>query len=111
MGWTRAEYPYYRDKKCRGKRWSAFGVERKMTREGWETVWRLSATLGSFLKGLDTLSWLELMEVSASKARTETLACGQTCAVGEPELSGDVLAHVPRRRFQRLPRSAPRRAA
>jgi len=28
-GWTRAEYPYFRDKTRRGKRWAAFGVERK----------------------------------------------------------------------------------
>lgn len=77
MGWTRAQYPYYRDKARRGKRWEAFGVERKMTRAASETVARLSATLGSFKEGRDTLSWLGLGELSVTKARAETLACGE----------------------------------
>ena len=76
MGWTRASHPYYRDKEKRGTRWTAFGVERKMTRAASETVWRLGALLGSFREARDTLSWLGLGEVSVSKMRSETLARG-----------------------------------
>ena len=78
MGWTRAEYPYYRDAERREKRWAEFGVERKMTKAASETVSRLAATLGSFKEGRDTLSRLGLGELSVSKMRAETLACGET---------------------------------
>jgi hypothetical protein len=106
MGWTRAAYPYYRDKKRRGKRWEAFGVERKMTRAGSETVWRLSATLGSFREGRDTLSWLGLGEVSASKARAETLACGQAERKALESPTWDVRTYTARQ--LRLPQGARR---
>ena len=60
MGWTRAEYPYYRDKARRGKRFGRFGVERNMTRTASENVSRLG-----------------LGRLSVSKVRAETLARGE----------------------------------
>ena len=77
MGWTRAEYPYYRDAGRREARWGAFGVERKMTKAASETVARLAATLGSFKEGRDTLARLGLGNLSTSKMRAETLARGE----------------------------------
>jgi hypothetical protein len=76
MGWTRAQYPYYREAEKRGARWEAFGVERKMTPVASDTVSRLAATLGSFKEGRDTLERLGLGQLSVSKVRAETLASG-----------------------------------
>ena len=77
MGWTRAEYPYYRDKARRGKRFGRFGVERNMTRTASENVSRLGVLLGSFPEARDTLARLGLGKLSVSKVRAETLARGE----------------------------------
>ena len=64
MGWTRAEYPYYRDPEQRQGHWAAFGVERKMTPAALDAATRLAATLGSFQEARDTLARLGLGEIS-----------------------------------------------
>ena len=77
MGWTRAEYPYYRDPEQRQEHWAAFGVERKMTPAALDTATRLAVTLGSFQEARDTLARLGLGKLSESKLRSETLALGK----------------------------------
>ncbi|MBP5788482.1 MAG: hypothetical protein J6Y19_11790, partial [Kiritimatiellae bacterium] len=98
MGWTRAQYPHYRDKEKRGARWATFGVERKMTPAASETVSRLAATLGSFKEGRDTLSWLGLGELSASKMRSETLVLGKAALEAQKKPAWDRRTYAEKQR-------------
>ena len=106
MGWTRAEYPYYRDPGRRKGHWSAFGVERKMTPAASETVSRLAATLGSFKEGRDTLSWLGLGELSASKMRAETLVLGKAAQEAQKSPAWDKRTYTEKQR--KVPRGGRR---
>ena len=89
MGWTRAEYPYYRDPERREGHWEAFGVERKMTPAALDGATRLAVTLGSFQEARDTLARLGLGNLSESKLRAETLLLGKAALEAQKKPAWD----------------------
>ena len=93
MGWTRAEYPYYRDPERRQGRWEAFGVERKMTPSALDAVARLAVALGSFKEARDTLARLGLGKISESKLRSETLVLGKAALEAQKAPTWDKRAY------------------
>ena len=98
MGWTRAEYPYYRDPERREGHWEAFGVERKMIPAASDVATRLAVTLGSFQEARDTLARLGLGNLSESKLRAETLLLGKAALEAQKKPLWDKRTYTKRQR-------------